>query len=137
MKISTILSRIKAQNESHEQIMIGLMAELDKAYEAAIAKERLSLIKKLAKQYNINAEEIEKKILPKKKRQQAAENIRKLEEMNRQQLPIYKRIVKNDNEYFYEDKHLGIVIRDLNTIPKIIGYYDMKTKDIVFTEPIA
>lgn len=137
MKISTILSRIKAQNESHEQIMIGLMAELDKAYEAAIAKERLSLIKKLAKQYNINAEEIEKKILPKKKRQQAAENIRKLEELNRQQLPIYKRIIKNDNEYFYEDKHLGIVIRDLNTIPKIIGYYDMKTKDIVFTEPIA
>jgi hypothetical protein len=133
MKISTSLSRIKAQMDAHSQLMIDSMNELEKSYDVAVAKERLSLIKKFSKQYGIPIEDIEKKILPKKKRQQIAENIKKLEEMNRKQLPIFKKIIKDEQEYFYEDKHWGIVIQDLETVPKIVGYYDEKDEDIIFT----
>lgn len=131
MKISTVIAKINAQNESHNEIMKELFKELNEAIELNTNKERHSLIKKISKYCNEPIEEIEKKILPKRKRQEANEKLEQLQALHKKQLPVYRAIEHEGKTYYYENTYLGIVIQDLDTNPEIVGYYD-KGK-IVFT----
>jgi hypothetical protein len=107
-----------------------LLKDLGDAYELALNKERSSLIKKLSKVVNMQPEDIERTILPKKKRQCNAERLKEMQEMHANQTLSYVKIVFEDIEYYHEDKDKGIVIKELNGIPNIVGYMD--NGEIVF-----
>ena len=48
-------------------------------------------------------------------------------------IPIYKKIIFQDKEYFYDDKPNGVVFEaDEKNVSKIVGYIDISTKSINF-----
>ena len=101
-----------------------LQQQLSEAIDNAIAKERLSLIKKVAKVCDIDPEDLEKKILPKAKRQCNAEKIKEIMNKHKNQAIMFSPIVHNGKQYFYVDKQYGTVIERFNNKPIIVGYMD-------------
>lgn len=130
MKISTVLEKINTLNATHQENLQGLLVELGEAYNLAVAKERSSLIKKFSKHYDIHAEDIEKHILPKNKRQEAKERIQEYERIQENQAIKYERIEHEGKEYYYQNTKYGIVIEHNNGIPAIVGH--MGDDGIVF-----
>jgi hypothetical protein len=50
-------------------------------------------------------------------------------------IPIYRKILFEGKEYFYDDKPDGIVFETSSetSVTKIVGYIDLETKNIKFT----
>lgn len=137
MKISTVIEKIKALDysdmpEQTQEVMQDLFVDLAEAYNLAVAKERSSLIKKFSKHFDIHAEEIEKHILPKNKRQEAKQRLQEYERMQENQAIKYERVIHNDKEYYHQTGKYGIVITNNNGVPQIVGY--MGDDGIVFRD---
>lgn len=128
MKVSTALQNIELEKQNYELKMQILNEELIKAIENTIKKERSSLISKFAKSYNLAPEAIEKKILPKSKRQCDAQKLEEMRIMHENQAIMYKPIIYEGKEYFYHDKPGGIVIKHNGDLPAtIVGHMSGNT----------
>tara|TARA_B100000497_G_C7303064_1_gene205434 strand:- start:100 stop:522 length:423 start_codon:yes stop_codon:yes gene_type:complete len=139
MKISTVLEKIKALDysdmpEQTQEAMQSLLIDLTEAYNLAVAKERSSLIKKFSKHFDIHAEEIEKHILPKNKRQEAKERLQEYERIQENQAIKWEGIVYNDKEYYRQPGKYGIVITNNNGKLQLVGH--MGDDGIVFRDGI-
>jgi hypothetical protein len=130
MKINTVLEKIRSANEAHRIDIENLLIDLNEAYELALCKERVSLIKKIAKVVNMQPEDVEHAILPKKKRQCNAERLKEMKALHENQTLSYVPIEFEGVEYYHEDKPKGIVIQSVEGTPTIVGY--MNEGEIVF-----
>ena len=133
MKTSTVLQKIKKQYENGEIDFDHFIKALADACSQTIIKERKSLIKKFAKGYNLDTEEIEKKILAKKNRHITEEKVLKYIDMFSQQPIIYKTLMKDGNEYQCEMKTHSMIYDIAQEIPKIVGYISSSKRPIFFT----
>lgn len=143
MKSGTILRKILDQIDSNAEIMKQLFLELEEAHEKESIKSKDDIAKKIASSFNLELEQVLKKITKKNKSKNLTDSdnnidnelIQNLEQDN-DLMPIYKKIIYDDKEYFYDDKPNGYVIEKINDTTKIVGYidkYDSITPTIKFT----
>jgi hypothetical protein len=127
MKTSTVLQKIKKQYDDGEIDFDHLIEALSEACLQTIIKERKSLIRKFAKGYELDPEDVEKKILAKKNRHITEEKVLKYIDMFSQQPIIYQTLMKNGIEYLCEMSTFSLIY-DINAcdsderVPKIVGY---------------
>lgn len=121
MKVSTALANINTEKKAHEAKMAVLYQDLLDAIENAANKERMALINKFAKAFDLAPELVEKKTLPKAKRQCDKQKLEELRLMHEQQAIMYKPIIIDGKEYFYQDKDDGIIVDNVNGVMTIIG----------------
>lgn len=130
MKIITVLQKIKNDyNEEtfNSETLDRLIEELGDACDRTVVKERISLINKFAKNYNLHPEEVEKQILPKKKRHIIEDRIRKFIEIQSKQMKLYKKFTLDNKIYYREDNNYGMVY---NESMELKGY--VKNGKIIF-----
>jgi len=127
MKVSTVLDKFKEEYLSKEgQVNIDeFIVKLQDACNLAIVKERITLVKKIGKMFQMEPEEVEKKILPKQKRSIAEGRRIQMETANKDQPILFEHLVAdNGKEYYYQKKQYGLIIEYLNeTVYIIVGYY--------------
>lgn len=132
MKIKTALHNIELEKQRHELAMQQLYASLEEAIELDKNKTRASLINKFATVFEMSPELVEKKILPKAKRQCDAQKIEEMRRIHEDQSIMYEQKIHNGKTYYYHNKPGGIVMeKDENDRPNIVGY--MSGNSIVFT----
>lgn len=133
MKFKTALQNIEVEKQRHENAMRQLNKELEESIKTTIDKERGSLINKFAKTFVIAPEIVEKKILPKSKRQCDAIKIEEMRKIHENQAIMYKQIVHDGEKYYYQKKEGGIVFKKNNDNNDIIIVGYMNGVHIVFT----
>jgi hypothetical protein len=139
MKSGTIINKIIGQIDSHAEAMKALLGELEESLQKENIKMKEDLAKKIAQSFNLDLDQVLKKVIKKKKKDMDLTN--QLEQINLDEensndfIPIYKKITHEGKDYFYDDKPDGIVFEtDENTsVTKIVGYIDLDTKSIKFT----
>lgn len=144
MKSGTIINKIIAQIDSHADAMKALLGELEESLDRENLKLKEDLAKKIAQSFNLDVEQVLKKVLKKKKKDpntltatEALETIDQLVEDGEDPkdfIPVYKKIIHDNQEYYYDDKPDGVVFQtNINTAEtKIVGYIDPSTKIIKF-----
>jgi len=137
MKSETIIKKIINQIDLHAESMKSLLIELDESLEKEHVKLKEEISKKIATSFNLDSEQVLKKILKKKKNNSLEfnTNIEIIDDLedNKDFIPIYKQIIFNNKEYYYDDKPNGVVIENLeDNSNKIVGYIDNVTKNIKF-----
>lgn len=121
MKISTALANIANEKMAHESKMQALHQDLLDAIDNTINKERMALINKFAKVFDLTPEMVEKKILPKAKRQCDKQRLEEMRIMHENQAIMYKPIIIDNKRYFYQDKEGGIIIDNDDGRMTIVG----------------
>lgn len=144
MKSGTIINKIIGQIDSHSEAMKALLEELEEALDRENTKLKEDLAKKIAQSFNLDVEHVLKKVLKKKKKDsnsltatEALDTIDQLvedEENQKDFIPIYKKIIYEDKEYFYDDKPDGVVLQTNieSGETKIVGFIDPNTLVINF-----
>jgi hypothetical protein len=142
MKSETIIKKIINQIDANAEIMKGLLEELDDSLNKENIKLKEDIAKKISLSFNLDLNQVLKKIIKKKKNNNDTElteqlaNLEQIENLEETKdfIPIYKKILYNDKEYFYDDKPDGVVLEITeNNITKIVGYIDdIGTKNIKF-----
>lgn len=144
MKPGTIINKIITQLDSHNEIIKNLLQELEESLEKENTKLKEDICKKIAASFELDTAQVLKKIIRKKnttlisptKPNDAVECLEIIEDVedNKDYVPVYKKIIYEDKEYYYDDKPNGIVIQtdaeSSNT--KIVGYIDNVSKIIKF-----
>jgi hypothetical protein len=138
MKTSTIINKIITQIETHAEIMKNLLSELDESCEKENIKIKHSVAKKIATSFDLDIEQVLKKVIKRKKKNSdfdssdvtTSESI----DFDKDFVPIYKKIIYDDEEFYYDDKPDGFVFRtNAETLEtKIVGYIEYDTKSIKF-----
>ena len=141
MKSETIIKKIINQIDANAEIMKGLLEELDDSLNKENIKLKEDIAKKISLSFNLDLNQVLKKIIKKKKNNNDTElteqlaNLEQIENLEETKdfIPIYKKILYNDKEYFYDDKPDGVVFEsNENNLSKIVGYIDNVTKNINF-----
>lgn len=130
MKTSTVLQKIKNQYNNGDLDFDELVEALGEACSKTIIKERKSLIKKFAKGYDLNAEDVEKKILAKKNRHITEEKILKYIDLFSKQPVIYKTLLKNGKEYRCEMTTYGMIYDVGKDKIKAVGYINSNNQPV-------
>lgn len=131
MKVKTVLAKIvndyqHSDNDQEKTALNfdGFIEELESATNLAIEKERKTLINKFSKMTNLTPEEIEKKLLPKEKRNITQEKMKTLEKINSDQVTLYEEIEIDGKEYYCQKVDHGLVIEFVTSDQTIlVGYY--------------
>ena len=140
MKSETIIKKIITQIDLNAESMKSLLIELEDSLEKENLKLKEDIGKKISLAFNLDSAQVLKKIIRKKKNileseisdLEAMESIEDMEN-TKDFTPIYKKIIYNDKEYFYDDKPDGVVFEsNENNSSKIVGYIDNVTKNINF-----
>jgi molybdopterin synthase catalytic subunit len=137
MKSETIIKKIINQIDSNAEMMKNLLLELEESLEKENIKLKEDISKKISVSFDLELNQVLKKIIKKKKTSDVdasniLETIEDIEEM-KDFVPIYKKIIYNDKEYYYDDKPNGVVIETLeDSSNKIVGYIDNISKNIKF-----
>ena len=138
MKSETILKKIVTQIDANAEAMKNLLIELEESLEKENLKLKEDIGKKIATAFDLDTNQVLKKIIRKKKNisdVETLENLEAIEDMEdtKDYIPIYKKIIFQDKEYFYDDKPNGVVFEaDERNVSKIVGYIDISTKSINF-----
>jgi hypothetical protein len=140
MKSETIIKKIITQIDANAQAMKNLLIELEESLDKENLKLKEDIGKKIAIAFNLDTSQVLKKIIRKKKNSSDAEtvdnnNLEAIEDIEdtKDYIPIYKKIIFQDKEYFYDDKPNGVVFEaDEKNVSKIVGYIDISTKSINF-----
>jgi len=139
MKSGTIINKIIGQIDSHAEAMKELLGELEESLQKENIKMKEELAKKIAQSFNLDLEQVLKKIMKKKKKDLGGSTQTDQIDMdmddNNDFIPIYKKISHEGKQYFYDDKPDGIVFEtnEDTSLTKIVGYIDLETKNIKFT----
>ena len=140
MKSETIIKKIITQIDANAEAMKNLLIELEESLDKENLKLKEDIGKKIATAFNLDTSQVLKKIIRKKKNGSDVEtvdnhNLDAIEDMEdtKDYIPIYKKIIYEDKEYFYDDKPNGVVFEaDEKNVSKIVGYIDINTKSINF-----
>jgi len=140
MKSETIIKKIITQIDANAESMKNLLIELEESLDKENLKLKEDIGKKIATAFNLDTSQVLKKIIRKKKNGSEVEivdnnNLDAIEDMEdtKDFIPIYKKIIYQDKEYFYDDKPNGVVFEaDERNVSKIVGYIDITTKSINF-----
>ena len=138
MKSETIIKKIITQIDANAEAMKNLLIELEESLDKENLKLKEDIGKKIATSFNLDTSQVLKKIIRKKKNisdVETLENLEAIEDMEdtKDYIPIYKKIIFQDKEYFYDDKPNGVVFEaDERNVSKIVGYIDISTKSINF-----
>jgi energy-converting hydrogenase A subunit M len=139
MKSETIIKKIINQIDANAEIMKSLLEELDDSLDKENFKLKEDIAKKISSTFNLDLNQVLKKIIKKKKNMtnlELTEQIEQIEDLEEKKdfIPIYKKILHNDKEYFYDDKPDGVVFSTEQETQetKIVGYFDTSTKSIKF-----
>jgi hypothetical protein len=140
MKSETIIKKIITQIDANAEAMKNLLIELEESLDKENLKLKEDIGKKIATSFNLDTSQVLKKIIRKKKNGSEVEtvdnnNLEAIEDMEdtKDYIPIYKKIIFQDKEYFYDDKPNGVVFEaDERNVSKIVGYIDISTKSINF-----
>jgi hypothetical protein len=140
MKSETIIKKIITQIDANAEAMKNLLIELEESLDKENLKLKEDIGKKIATAFNLDTSQVLKKIIRKKKNGSDVEtvdnnNLEAIEDMEdtKDFIPIYKKIIYEDKEYFYDDKPNGVVFEaDEKNVSKIVGYIDISTKSINF-----
>jgi hypothetical protein len=142
MKSGTIINKIITQIDSHAEAMKVLLGELEDSLEKENLKLKEDLAKKIASSFNLDIEQVLKKIIKRKKKgtgngDTSVEDLEMIDiecDDPKDFIPVYKKIIHEGKEYFYDDKPEGVVFStDQETQQaKIVGYFDTSTKTIKF-----
>jgi hypothetical protein len=142
MKSGTIINKIISQIDSHAEAMKALLGELEDSLEKENLKLKEDIAKKIASSFSLDLDQVLKKIIKRKKKGCGANGgiTEDLEMIDiegddiKDFIPVYKKIMHEDKEYFYDDKPDGVVfLTDQETQEaKIVGYFDTSTKSIKF-----
>jgi hypothetical protein len=141
MKSETIIKKIITQIDANAEAMKNLLIELEESLDKENLKLKEDIGKKIATAFNLDTSQVLKKIIRKKKNGSDAEtvdnnnNLEAIEDIEdtKDFIPIYKKIIFQDKEYFYDDKPNGVVFEaDEKNVSKIVGYIDISTKSINF-----
>ena len=130
MKPGTIIHKIISLIDSHAELMKNLLEELEESLDKENMKIKEEVGKKIANSFNLDIDQVLKKIIKKKKNiiidqenefssQENDEN--PLEDKDF--IPIYKKIIFEEKEYFYDEGIKdGIVLEKNGDQTKIVGY---------------
>ncbi len=140
MKSETIIKKIITQIDANAEAMKNLLIELEESLDKENLKLKEDIGKKIATAFDLDTNQVLKKIIRKKKNGSDIEavdnhNLEAIEDMEdtKDFIPIYKKIIFQDKEYFYDDKPNGVVFEaDEKNVSKIVGYIDISTKSINF-----
>ena len=140
MKSETIIKKIITQIDANAEAMKNLLIELEESLDKENLKLKEDIGKKIATAFDLDTNQVLKKIIRKKKNGSDIEavdnhNLEAIEDMEdtKDFIPIYKKIIFQDKEYFYDDKPDGVVFEaDERNVSKIVGYIDISTKSINF-----
>jgi hypothetical protein len=138
MKSETIIKKIITQIDANADAMKNLLIELEESLEKENIKLKEEVGKKISTSFNLDLAQVLKKIIRKKKNlsdTEITDNLDVIEDMEdtKDYIPIYKKIIYNDKEYFYDDKPNGVVFEaNEDNSSKIVGYIDINTKNINF-----
>ena len=131
MKSGTILRKILEQIDAHSESIKQLLIELEEAHEKENIKCKDEIAKKIASSFNLELEQVLKKITKKNKNKNSTDSENALDneliqnlENETDLIPIYKKIIYEEKEYYYNDKPNGYVIEKNNETTKIVGYID-------------
>ena len=139
MKSGTIINKIIGQIDSHAEAMKALLGELEESLQRENIKMKEDLAKKIAQSFNLDVEQVLKKVMKKKKKDMndsIQPNQIDIEQDDPNDfIPIYKKITHEGKDYFYDDKPDGIVFEtnEETSLTKIVGYINLETKTIKFT----
>ena len=124
MKSETVIRKIIAQIETYSTNMTKLLEELDESVKKENIKLKEDVAKKIATSFDLDLEQVLQKVIKKKILKQNRSLYENIIENNEDKnyIPIYTKIIFENNEYFYEDKPDGIVIQRDGTHTKIVGY---------------
>jgi hypothetical protein len=125
MKTTTIINKIINQINSNAEILKSLLLDLELSLSKEDNKIKETTCKKIANLYDLPFEEVLKKIIKKKKNKENLDLIEDNED-NCISIPIYKKIIHNEKEYYYDDKLNGIVFEKHEHETKIVGYMNNK-----------
>lgn len=138
MKSETIIKKIITQIDANADAMKNLLIELEESLDKENIKLKEEVGKKISTSFNLDLAQVLKKIIRKKKNlldTEITDNLEVIEDMEdtKDYIPIYKKIIYNDKEYFYDDKPNGVVFEaNEDNSSKIVGYIDINTKNINF-----
>jgi hypothetical protein len=141
MKSGTIINKIISQIDSHAEAMKALLEELEESLEKENGKLKEDLANKIALSFNLDVDQVLKKIIKRKKKSIEANSVAEDLDMididcddTKDFIPVYKKIIHEDKEYFYDDKPDGVVFSTEQETQetKIVGYFDTSTKSIKF-----
>ena len=140
MKSETIIKKIITQIDANAEAMKNLLIELEESLDKENLKLKEDIGKKIATAFDLDTNQVLKKIIRKKKNSLDIEavdnnNLDAIEDMEdtKDFIPIYKKIIFEDKEYFYDDKPNGVVFEaDERNVSKIVGYIYISTKSINF-----
>ena len=140
MKSETIIKKIITQIDANAEAMKNLLIELEESLDKENLKLKEDIGKKIATAFDLDTNQVLKNIIRKKKNGsdiEAVDNhyLEAIEDMEdtKDFIPIYKKIIFQDKEYFYDDKPNGVVFEaDEKNVSKIVGYIDISTKSINF-----
>lgn len=122
MKIGTVLQKIvNLYGDESEEINM-MVEKLAESCEQTVIKERMSLIRKFSKAFDISPEKIESKILPKRKRHITEEKLQHLATIYSKQPLIYKDIYYKNNEYLAEMDKYGLIYGTEDDMLFIAGF---------------
>ena len=137
------INKIISQIDAHAEAMKALLEELDESLDRENLKLKEDVCKKIAQSFDLDVEQVLKKILKKKKKDSTTLTTEALETIDqllddiddgKDFIPVYKKLVYDDKEYYYDDKPDGVVFETNidSTETKIVGYIDPSTKIIKF-----
>jgi len=138
MKSETIIKKIINQIDSNAEMRKNLLLELEESLEKENIKLKEDISKKISTSFDLELNQVLKKIIKKKKNTSGVEINNILETIDDMEdikdfVPIYKKIICNNKEYYYDDKPNGVVIETLeDNSNKIVGYIDNISKNIKF-----
>jgi hypothetical protein len=139
MKSGTIINKIITQIDAHAEIMKNLLSELDDSLEKENNKLKEDIAKKIATSFDLDFEQVLKKVIKRKKKN--SDLFEQIEDINsdsieleneKDYIPVYKKIIFEDKEYYYDDKPNGYVFKTNEGEINIVGYIDFETKTINF-----
>lgn len=133
MKTSTVIQKIKKQYDNGEINFDALIEALEQACSQTIIKERKSLIRKFAKEYSLDAENVEKKILAKRNRHITEEKVLRYIDMFSKQPIIYRTLMKDGKEFQCEMATHSVIYDITVTPPKVVGYINSSKVPVFFT----
>jgi len=132
MKTTTVLQKLKKSYDNGNFDFDHFIDALHEACKTTIMKERKSLIRKFAKGYGLEPEDVEKKILSKKNRHITEEKVSKYIDMFSKQPIIYKIIQKNEKEYHCEMLTFSVIYDTSDEVVKVVGYINSSKQPIFF-----
>jgi hypothetical protein len=130
MKPDKLIAKIQTQLVNHTNIINKLLIDLEVSYEDEREKERQALITKIATHFNLDTDDIIKKLPKKRKTKQAVQS--EAETILAEQAPIFKKVEIGKKVYYCETHEKGIVLHKnkKSSIMEIVGY--MKNEEIIF-----